>query len=66
MFLTILLSLRIIFRDIVSIILGTLSKDFILIFLEKVRNYFAKNISVPCSNRARIGEFDFSLTSCVV
>jgi len=42
MFLTILLSLTIIFRDIVSTILGTLSKYCILIFLEKVRNYFAK------------------------
>ena len=46
MFLTILLSLTIIFRDIVSTILGTLSKYCILIFLEKVRNYFAKIF--PC------------------
>jgi len=48
MFFTILLSLRIIFRDNISIILVTLSKDFILIFLEKVRNYFAKNICPSC------------------
>ena len=45
--------LRIIFRDIVSIFLETLSKDFILIFLEKVRNYFCKRKICPIQVQPR-------------
>ena len=58
MFFKILLYLRKIFRDIVSIFLGTLSRDIILIFRLRKR-CFAKDFALAVCNKDSLEEFAF-------
>jgi len=51
--------LRIIFTDIVSIFLETLSYYFILIFLKKERNCFARNFALAVFFKDSSEEFVF-------